>query len=81
MSHTSPFASRNLAIHLTRGVAAACLAILAVRLLALANLASAIAGVAALAGAVALLRGCPMCWVVGLIETVANTYRRTPSRD
>ena len=81
MSPMSPFASRTLAIHLARGAAAACLTLLAARLLLLPHLAPAIAGVAALAGVIALLRGCPMCWVIGLIETVANTTRRTPTRD
>ena len=76
MSQMSPFASRNLGIHLMRGAGAACLTLLAVGLIALPNLASAIAAVAALGGVVILLRGCPMCWLVGLIETVVNTRRK-----
>ena len=76
MSQMSPFASRNLGVHLMRGAAAAGLALLAVRLIALPNLVSAVAGVAALAGAVILLRGCPICWLVGLIETAVNTRRK-----
>jgi hypothetical protein len=24
------------------------------------------------------LRGCPMCWTMGLFETIANKFRRSP---
>jgi hypothetical protein len=27
-------------------------------------------------GALFLMRGCPMCWLVGLFETMANRFRK-----
>ena len=63
------FCSRSITIHLLRGVAAALLLGLALwpgpgwlR-----------AG--ALLGAVLLMRGCPMCWLLGLFETVRRRFR------
>ena len=59
-------------MHLVRGAAAACLAALAIRLLDLPGVLGGIAAAVAVVGAVVLLRGCPMCWLVGLAETIAN---------
>ena len=60
------FGSRSITVHLLKGVAAATLLFWAVSngpdhpLLA----------VGAVIGAVVLMRGCPMCWTVGLVETI-----------
>jgi len=62
----SPFASATLAAHLARGVLAATLITLAISTNARFPWLAACAAVAA----VVLLRGCPMCWTVGLVETV-----------
>lgn len=66
------FASRSVVAHLLRGVIAATL------------LASFFANYAAhpvfavIAGAVAVfvMRGCPMCWTIGLFETIAGRMKR-----
>lgn len=62
----SPFSSRNLATHLLRGLMAALLIVLAV---ALHSTHPWLAGTSGLA-AVVMLRGCPLCWTVGLFETL-----------
>jgi hypothetical protein len=62
------FRSRSVAIHLAKGVAG-------LALLAAAFLYASTLGWWALipvAGAMLLFRGCPMCWTVGLIETVLD---------
>jgi len=69
------FCSSSIGVHITRG------------LLALALIVAAIAtftthpylAIPAAIGAVFLLRGCPMCWLIGLFETVAN--RRAQRRN
>lgn len=66
------FCSRSLTVHLLRGLGAVgllCAALLADALPALLR-------IACVAGAVGLMRGCPMCWFIGLIETAS---RRAPS--
>jgi hypothetical protein len=65
------FASKSLAAHLARG---------AIGLVALAAAAfparvSLWAPVALLPVALVALRGCPMCWTVGLIQTIAARAR------
>lgn len=63
------FGSRTVTRHLARGAVAAALLMWAVR--------SAHTGVAlvALIGAVAAMRGCPLCWTVGLVETIGSRFR------
>jgi len=65
------FASASLAAHLARGVFAALVMIAAVRCQATAPWASLALGVAALVA----LRGCPVCWTIGLLETLAGKWR------
>jgi hypothetical protein len=65
------FASKTIAAHMLRGVIAAALIAWAL-LYQSSNPAFA---VAAAVGAVAAMRGCPMCWTVGLLETIAVTIR------
>jgi hypothetical protein len=65
------FASRTIAGHLTRGAIAAALIAWA-----LAHQSSD-PGFAALAGIAALvaMRGCPLCWTMGLFETIGESMR------
>ena len=32
-------------------------------------------------GAFLLLRGCPMCWLLGLFQTIANRKARSPGEE
>lgn len=70
------FASQSLAGHLLRGAAAAALLYWAV------VHQQTQPGLALLAGAGALvaLRGCPVCWTIGLFETLGQQFgrRRSP---
>ena len=67
----SPFASASVPRHLARGGAG--LLALGGGLLPLhaGGLFGMLGAAAAVGLAVVLLRGCPMCWIIGLIETVA----------
>jgi len=65
------FASRSLLGHLVRGGIAIGLTIWAIQHQAQPALSLLAAGVA-LVG----FRGCPMCWTIGLVETVVQTRRR-----
>ncbi len=61
------FCSRSVSLHLLRGAAAIAMIVLAVisgkdRVWLVAPL---------LIGAIVLMRGCPMCWLRGLFETMA----------
>ncbi|MBY0573579.1 MAG: hypothetical protein K2P84_07850 [Undibacterium sp.] len=60
------YCSTSVSIHLLRGVAALGLIIAAFYLSSYGIVWSALAGI----GAVVLLRGCPMCWLMGLFETM-----------
>lgn len=62
----SPFASKTLSHHLLRGGAAVGLIAIAIELNRDLPLLAAVFGVAAIVA----LRGCPMCWTVGLFETL-----------
>jgi hypothetical protein len=76
-SSTGLFASASLSAHLIRGaVAFAALA------WALAHQATA-PFLALGAGVVALFafRGCPVCWSVGLVETLRQKFRRPPGGE
>ena len=64
--------STSVSVHLLRGAAAIFLIFSAVYLSAYGVLWSAIAVV----GAVVMLRGCPMCWLMGLFETIKNGRAR-----
>jgi hypothetical protein len=63
------FASASLTVHLVRGAIAALLLTSAVIGEGSHPLASLAAGVAALVA----LRGCPVCWTIGLFETISGT--------
>ena len=62
------FGSAFLGAHLMRGAAAAALLAFAIVQQTAHPWASLSAGIAALVA----LRGCPMCWTVGLVETLAQ---------
>ena len=72
----SPFASRTVLEHGGRGAGAAILVTLAVSLLSQTGVLRDAAALACFATAAALLRGCPMCWFIGLIETVSSSFRK-----
>ncbi len=65
------FASRTIAGHLTRGAIAAALIAWAL------SHQSSDPGFAALAAVAALvaMRGCPLCWTMGLFETIGESMR------
>ena len=70
------FASRSLRAHLLRGAAA--VALLA---WALAHQGSdPLWALSAGAGALIALRGCPVCWTVGLVETLAQKWKAARDR-
>jgi hypothetical protein len=71
-SHGGVFASASLVAHLVRGVFAALVMIAAVECQTAAPLASLALGVAALVA----LRGCPVCWTIGLFETLTDKFKR-----
>jgi hypothetical protein len=74
------FASRTVGQHLLRGVVGGIAFVVAVPLFFLGEGWLAMTG-AAVFGLVAVLalRGCPLCWTVGLVETVVHRWRgRTP---
>jgi hypothetical protein len=65
------FGSTSIAAHLTRGVIAAALIAWAV----IDQSSNPAFAVIAIALAIVAMRGCPMCWVLGLVETVGNRMR------
>ncbi len=60
------YCSRSVSVHLLRGAAAIALIFAAFFFRSYGLVWPALAGI----GAVLLLRGCPMCWLVGLFETI-----------
>lgn len=62
------FCSSSVSIHVLRGAAAFALIAAALHFNSFGTLGSGLA----LVGAFLLLRGCPMCWLVGLFMTIAN---------
>jgi len=66
----SPFASRSVTTHLLRGALGLLLVAFALGSLAAYPLLAVLAGL----GGILAWRGCPMCWTLGLIETVAGRF-------
>lgn len=64
------FASSTIAAHLMRGAIAAALIAWAL----LNQSSQPTFAIAAVIGAVVAMRGCPMCWTVGLIETIGAFF-------
>lgn len=73
-SATGFFASESLTGHLIRGGVAICLLVWAIQHQMQPTL-SILAGI----GALIAFRGCPMCWTIGLIETVVQKTKRFAS--
>jgi hypothetical protein len=67
----SPFASSSLALHLGRGAIGLSLFSVALHLATSAPTFSVLLGI----GALAVLRGCPVCWLLGLIETIHSMWK------
>jgi hypothetical protein len=65
------FASKSIVLHLARGLAAIVLIVYAIRVGETFPVRSVVAGLCALA----MLRGCPACWALGLIETVRQRIK------
>lgn len=65
------FASKTLAIHLVRGAIAGALIAWAVLHPSFHPIFAIAAGI----GAVVAMRGCPLCWTVGLVETIGERFR------
>ena len=72
LSEGSVFASRRLTAHLARGLAAALFITGAIVFQQAHPWVSLAAGVTALVA----LRGCPVCWSIGLIETASIAMRK-----
>ncbi len=62
------YCSSSVSVHLLRGAAAIALLVASVFLISYGLVWSALAVI----GAVVLLCGCPMCWLIGLFETLKN---------
>ncbi len=71
------FCSTSVSIHLLRGLAALTLIIGALHFSSYGTLGLVFA-LLAFIGAILLLRGCPMCWLVGLIETLGQSRKKAP---
>ncbi len=72
------YCSTSVGIHLLRGLAALTLIIGALYLSAFGT-AGLIVATIAFVGAILLLRGCPMCWLIGLLETLRRRKEKAPS--
>ena len=66
------FASKTVAAHLVRGVIAAALIAWAL----LHQSSDPVFAVAAGVVAMVAMRGCPLCWTLGLVETIGERIRR-----
>jgi nicotinamide riboside transporter PnuC len=74
-SPSGVFATQTLAGHVIRGAVAVALIYLAIEQQQLRPLASLLAGLLALVA----MRGCPVCWTIGLVETLRQRYAVTRS--
>lgn len=71
----SPFASRSITEHLARGAGAVALIVLAIRFADSGGWLAIGGAPTTLIGALVLMRGCPTCWIVGLVGTIADRSR------
>lgn len=72
------YCSTSVGIHLLRGLAALGLIIGALYSSSYGSIGVVFAALA-FVGAIVLLRGCPMCWLVGLFETLHQRKEKTSS--
>ena len=70
------FATQTLTGHVIRGAVAFALLYFAIEHQHLHRAASVLAGLLALVA----MRGCPVCWTIGLVETIGQRYGVTRSR-
>lgn len=75
-SPLSFFASKSITGHLLRGVAAAAFILVALKT----NESTPVVAMLAGLGALIMLRGCPMCWTMGLIETLSAIRNKREPR-
>jgi hypothetical protein len=75
------FASRSLIMHLARGLAAIALVAFVVWLLSAPSPWRWLVAVPSIIVAFILLRGCPMCWLAGLIVTIAHSSRKVTNHE
>lgn len=68
------FCSTSVTQHLLRGAAAAALLACAVALFQT----QVFVALLAVGGALLLMRGCPVCWLMGLFETIARRRSQAP---
>ena len=68
------FASKNLFMHLTRGAVGFGLIFLAF------TTAQVWLTIPLFLGGLVALRGCPMCWTIGLIETIYNKVQQSQGK-
>jgi hypothetical protein len=70
------FASATLTEHLIRGSLAVSAVVGSLPLFAAGTLMGAVGGILALGFALVMMRGCPMCWTMGLLETISATRNK-----
>jgi hypothetical protein len=70
------FCSRSVGVHLFRGISAFALIGLIIYINAIQMPYALLLAIPMLAGALILLRGCPMCWLTGLFQTIANRKKQ-----
>jgi hypothetical protein len=75
------FASASLPEHFTRGVIGISAYYCAGKLLALPSVTSLIAAVVLAVASLVIMRGCPVCWTIGLMNTTRNQVCPIPIRS
>ena len=77
----NPFASRTLVEHLARGLGAVALVAFVAWLLSAPTPWRGLVAVPSIIAALILMRGCPMCWLTGLLGTITNPSRKAFFHD
>jgi hypothetical protein len=75
------FASPNLPEHLLRGGFGLSAWIVARQLFAMTSISSLIGAFILIAASLVVLRGCPVCWTIGLLNTSRNAACPIPKRS
>lgn len=68
------FASQSLTQHLSRGALGISALVFGIQLLGQGNLTGMLEAVGLLVFSLVMLRGCPTCWTIGLIQTIATKF-------
>jgi hypothetical protein len=74
------FASPNLPEHLLRGAFGITAWIVARQLFAMTTISSLVGAVVLIAASLVVMRGCPFCWTIGLMNTTRNQVCPIPSK-